>query len=347
MKDKALECLVHAQSFETFWAYHSQSGGALFGLECKVAAQNLVRSIDALVHDEREFVRKVSARIGSRAPYAESILEALRAWSGVETPLSVEFVHDFGLEVWMLTTCLKDELLDGISLKARPPAIWTSATVRYSARYLRWLSHLPKSALDGDPDTVVRNASMSRSIVVVGDIRKSQDLMTYASSPHDFATRMLGFISTTRKLAESHHGFFDKFTGDGFLVYFNDAICANGNESYVDCFRLFVQEQAVVSKELFSAWAKTVRKKPSNNVGLAMGADVGIVSFEDADNHLIAVGDAIVWASRMASVANAGELVINNLLRSELESVPGVSFETTEQQTKAGEHFVATKVAWI
>jgi len=74
---------------------------------------------------------------------------------------------------------------------------------------------------------------------------------------------------------------------------------------------------------------------------LAIGADIGKVSFEDVHAHLIAVGDSIVWASRMASIANSDEAILNNLLFAALDGRTDIKFQCREAKTKAGEPFLA------
>jgi hypothetical protein len=65
------------------------------------------------------------------------------------------------------------------------------------------------------------------------------------------------------------------------------------------------------------------------------------VVFHDVDHHLVAVGEAIVWAERMSAGAAADEVIVNNLLFAALESQPDLRFEPRNGKTKAGEEFVA------
>ena len=135
--------------------------------------------------------------------------------------------------------------------------------------------------------------------------------MVYADKPEEFSIRMVSFIKTTRDLIEQHNGLFDKFTGDGFIVYFNETICSDANNNYIDCFLSFIKSE---------------------------------IKFADINDHLIAVGDAIVWASRMSSVAAANEIVINNLLFNSIKIKDNISFESFQYKTKYGESFMANKL---
>jgi class 3 adenylate cyclase len=200
---------------------------------------------------------------------------------------------------------------------------------------------MPKVVLEKNPDEVFQGASKTPTIAVVGDIRRSQDLMTYAQKPRDFSKRMVRFITKTRKLIDKHAGFFDKFTGDGFIVYFNHAICKAAGLNYIECFTNFLSDEFDLATPLFQEWSLSIRKLPTTEIGLAIGADIGQIKFEDIDNHLIAVGDAIVWAARMASVATSNETIVNNLLFAALKDRQDISFQERSGQTKTGETFLA------
>jgi class 3 adenylate cyclase len=125
-------------------------------------------------------------------------------------------------------------------------AVLSSEEEQHAARVVRWKDHLPWSALRDDPDGTVAKASNHPTIVVIGDIRSSQDLVTYSPRPEDFSRRMVEFIARTRQLIGEHDGLFDKFTGDGFLAYFNEAIC---RKDYTDCFLTFLDEELGFCRE--------------------------------------------------------------------------------------------------
>jgi hypothetical protein len=77
---------------------------------------------------------------------------------------------------------------------------------------------------------------------------------------------------------------------------------------------------------------------------LAIGADLGRVSFQSLDYHVVAVSESIVWASRMASAAKAEEVLVNNLLYQTLRLRTDLVFESREASTKSGESFQAWKL---
>ncbi len=77
-----------------------------------------------------------------------------------------------------------------------------------------------------------------------------------------------------------------------------------------------------------------------------MGADLGLVSFQNLKYHLVAVGEPIVWASRMAACACANEVVVNNLLFEVLNGREGLEFTRREASTKSGEGFLWRVLRW-
>jgi len=345
-RDIQIECLLLAQAFETVWAYYSQSAGQLYADECRKMAIQFLESYQELGKiDPRVVDPKEIGFPTSNPSHVTEQIEQLSAWAKSSTPM-----YPYGDLFWSrdrlfgLLSRVKIFILQDMDIRKGPVMIWSSNEFFESARVIRWRGHLPRRALLFNPDEIVQQGSVTSTIAVVGDIRRSQDLMTYAENPEDFSQRMVQFIATTRQLVEKHAGFFDKFTGDGFLVYFNEAVCSAAKLNYVDCFLCFLKEEIAFAEPLFLDWARSIRKYPDTEPGLAIGADVGRVSFQDIHDHLVAVGDAIVWASRMASVAKSNEIIVNNLLHVLLESAPGIAFNERLGQTKAGEKFAAHAV---
>lgn len=332
----SIECLVEALSFEVLWAYYLQSSGLLFKAECKKAALQFLSSLAELSERDPKVEDPAALMIGEHSD-VDDILRHLKNWAENDQDYPYEDPRKSRFMLWVYLAGLKGLLTQDMGIRWSG-AVMSSQEYDHSERVVRWKDHLPQPALHRDPDQLVRAASTSPTIVVVGDIRRSQDLMTYSPEPEDFSRRMVDFIGTTRQLIEEHDGFFDKFTGDGFLAYFNKAIC---REDHLECFLSFVREELAFCSEHFAEWSRKVRKLPDADVGLAIGADLGSVGFHDLDHHLVAVGDTIVWASRMASIGAANEIVINNLLFAALEGKLGLRFQRRSGKTKAGENFLA------
>ena len=335
-----MECLALAQAFETYWAYYLQSGGQLFGKECREAASAFSDSLEELAGHDGRVKDPVVLTIGEKTN-VEDIVHRLKKWAKTDSQYPYDRAFESRFMLFALFAGLKRFLIKELGLQRFPTMAMTSVEVEHSERFLRWKGHLPNMGSLEDLDGLIRSASKSPTIAVVGDIRRSQDLMTYTADPEDFSNRMIQFIERTRALIEKHVGFFDKFTGDGFICYFNEAICKAGGKGHIECFLSFVREEMEFCESHFQQWSRTIRKLPTTTVGLAIGADTGQVSFHDMQHHLVAVGQPIVWASRMASLGTANEVIVNNLLFTVLENRPTILFEDRGGETKAGESFLA------
>ena len=335
-----IRTLLLLHSFETFWAYYSLSSGNLYEEECRCVARSLIQSLEGLLKEDpalNDWMGKESSK------HIDEYLQKLRALSQSLSP-SIEDNKLFeGMSRFVFSFGVKMSLYRGAGWSSTPPIpmSWTSEENEYVERVIRWKGQMPYSLLHKNPDEILEQATSTETIVVVGDIRRSQDLMTYARNSAEFSKRMVDFIMTTRTICNEDTGFFDKFTGDGFILYFNEAICHVNGQNYKECFLNFIKSELKYCNQLFKDWTKTLRKHPSTEIGLSIGADLGQVNFHDLNNHLIAVGEPIVWATRMSSIGKANEVIINNVLKNFLENDTSLSFSERVGRTKAGEEFLA------
>jgi len=345
--DPDLKSLLLLNDFETYWAYYSLSDGNLYPETTREAAG---RMLDALARAQadlapHEAVSPKSAPVTKRLT-DDTLTEFMRRWSRDDDPQARDELlqHSVAMQAWLMR--LRRGLYTHLELEL-PLADLDGSEMMYRHSFNRWLAHFPTLLLRSmtHASQMLERASSSESIVVVGDIRRSQDLMTYAQDSASFAENLVGFVKQTRILLDDCLGIFDKFTGDGFVAYFNKELCALHGEDFLQCFLRFCIELTRFSHDHFSKWSRQVRKLPDVQVGLALGADMGCVLYQDIDAHFIAVGDAIVWANRMANAALAGETVCNNLLWGRLQDQPellrGMHSEERIGATKSGETFRA------
>lgn len=331
-----VECLALAQNFETYWAYYTQSSGSLFSTECREAASDFLETFDNVAAIDAGYFTGESLSLGPDTNVPR-IANALREWADSQALYPYTGLGESRFMLWAFVTSVKVRLITQLGLQKSPQFIMASDELEHAAETVRWRAHVPKRVLFENPQALIASASQHESIVLVADIRKSQDLMTFAVTPADFARRMLEFLEQARSVIDRHGGVFDKFTGDGLIAYFNPQIARRLGVDYVESFLSCAIDLQAFGRKHFEEWTASVRKLPSEPIGLAIGSDVGIVVFNDNASHLVAVGDAIVWASRMASEARAGEVVVNNLLYQLLRARPGVSFEPRTATTKGGE----------
>jgi class 3 adenylate cyclase len=322
-----------------WWTYYKQFDCQFVEPECCRSAMDFLHVFDKLIHRNSD----MKAAFANRP--VEQTAERLREWANdpskrppSDGPLSLTNVLLF---LTIYRSYIESQLNSG---SPNTEQMVHPDVARRLEGYLKWRGHFPRLKTRADPQDVMEKACRSRTIVVVGDIRRSQDLMTYAMDEQDFSKRMVEFISTTRSMLDEHGGFFDKFTGDGFIGYFNESICELYGSNYIDSFIGFIREFTCFCNSHFREWVKFVRKVPGQAVGLAVGADLGRVSFQSLNYHVVAVSESIVWASRMAAAAKAEEVLVNNLLYQTLCQRDDLVFDSREASTKSGEGFQAWKL---
>jgi CheY-like chemotaxis protein len=322
-----------------WWTYYKQFDCQFVGPECCRSALDFLAVFDKLIQRDPNMLAAFANRPVEKTP------ERLRQWANdpdkgltSDSPLSLTNVLLF---LTIYRSYIESQVNSGSDDTNQ--TVHPDVAQRLES-YLKWRGHFPRLKAGADPQEVMEKACRSRSIVVVGDIRRSQDLMTYAIDEQDFTRRIVEFISTTRSMLDQHGGFFDKFTGDGFVGYFNESICEAAGSNYIDSFINFFREFTGFCTGHFREWVRFVRKVPGQAVGLAVGADLGRVSFQSLNYHVVAVSESIVWASRMASAAKAEEALVNNLLYQTLRQRTDLIFEGREATTKSGESFQAWKL---
>jgi len=334
-----MTCLFEIQLLETLWAYYTYGISSQFDKECRKMALRFISSYKKIVSIDSKYNNKDDLEI----------INILNEWANGTKYYPYSSLMESNINLLPLFYSLKDNLLRDLKLPHDYEFILLLEERRYYDQFIRWKGHIPSTLLEkiDKPGEIVSQASLSQSIALIGDIRRSQDLMTYSTDPDDYSDKMEQFITTTRKLIDKNYGFFDKFTGDGFIVYFNEVMCNHTNLSFIDCFINFIRDEMKFAIPFFENWERSIRRRPTIKIGLALGADVGKIEFKDIKNHLIAVGDAIVWGTRMASSSLANEILVNNLLYSLLIARQDVSLQEHKGKTKSGEKFLAYKLKII
>jgi class 3 adenylate cyclase len=349
---KYTNLIVLLQSFEGLWNFYSVSEGELFKKEVKESAKKLVAyfkvvySIDPKIYNSKS--------IGYSSLNIEDIvrdrLDGLEKWASNDDlfpftshEMGANELSRFNLQGFLM--CEKAYLCNKLQLDVFPNIISSSGEGAYTKNNIRWKGHLPWQAIDLISDEFVKRLSDTDTLVLVADIRKSQDLMTYGPSADFFRDKILEFTTQMREIIKNNFGIFDKFTGDGFLCYFNSHLCKQFRKDYYIQLIKSCKEIMLFSTKFFEDWIKHIRKLPPNSSGLTLGIDCGIVKFRDLDNHLFAIGDSIVWANRMSSAGKKGEIILNNIPYHEIkEKDKNLSFESFENITKGGESFTAYKM---
>ncbi|MDG6910073.1 MAG: hypothetical protein JRN08_06860 [Nitrososphaerota archaeon] len=144
--------------------------------------------------------------------------------------------------------------------------------------------------------------------VVIGDIRGSTHLMREAISSREYATITTAFTEKMKKLAQETSGWFDKFTGDGFVVYW--IYGTNHSRFLRDVVTFCRRAHEAFEEEIFPEHRKNARNLPAH-VGLALGVDSGRCAMEEIAGDFTIIGHAVVGATRMAEAAAKGETLCN------------------------------------
>jgi len=158
--------------------------------------------------------------------------------------------------------------------------------------------------------------------VVVGDLRMSGLLIREAVSASLFARYIIGFTEAVRGLATSFEGWFDKFTGDGFIAFW----VYENEDKIVHTVPGFCRSVIPASETLIDNLKRNSRNFPVG-VGLSIGIDAGPCELVRVGDVLTIVGSPIVGATRMVSGARAGQALINIGL--------GTSFERQRDRLEA------------
>lgn len=142
--------------------------------------------------------------------------------------------------------------------------------------------------------------------VLVGDIRQSTFLMKESISPTRFSQITRDFMKAIKNTASSNEGWFDKFTGDGFIIYW---IYGDDQNNYIQRILAFCQALLSYFPEVMNEYRMNSKNFPAG-VGLSLGVDSGLCTLiEIGDLNII--GPPVVGASRMVGAAQSFETLFN------------------------------------
>lgn len=336
-RDLYINALVLTQSLEKYWMLNFLSGGSLFKQEVKAEACNLNSLWDKLIAD---------GNIETDSPFMQFkgfLVNDILMPDGDKPKFITDTDSIYGT-VRSLFNTVEGKLSSLLNL-LMPPSLSNPHTDGVtSQRISEWLGQVHPAILNQMDGAFADQMSHSDTISIVADIRRSQDLITY-SRTQDYSTKIIEFIANVKDIILSNNGIFDKFTGDGFIAYFNKYMCDSigsnyYNQAWMACVRIMAY-----ANTFFDEWTQYLRKVPEEKIGLSIGIDSGDILYTILDHQLFAVGEPCVWATRMCSAGHKGEVVFNNIpYRNLIKQYPEMNFHDEAHKTKTGEGFTCHKI---
>jgi class 3 adenylate cyclase len=162
------------------------------------------------------------------------------------------------------------------------------------------------------------NGEPIQMFVMAADIRESTNLMKEAVRFERFALVMDKFVTSVRRGITRSGGWFDKFTGDGFLAYW--IVQPAPPEEYEERFVQTAGDIAHTAYTLVDLFHRRVMedfrsnsRNLSSGVGLSMGLDAGPGYLVKIADELTVVGSPVVGAVRMVTAAALPQEIVANV----------------------------------
>jgi class 3 adenylate cyclase len=170
-------------------------------------------------------------------------------------------------------------------------------------------------SVDAIEELLSMGSTAVEAIVVVGDLRMSALVLKEAIHPAIFARFIAGFTEAVHGLANAAGGWFDKFTGDGFVAFWIPP-----KRRPVDTAKIaeFCRTVLSAADALLANLRRNSRNFPAGT-GLSIGIDGGPCELVRVGEQVTVVGSPIVGATRMVAGAAAHKTILNVYLGSALE----------------------------
>lgn len=143
--------------------------------------------------------------------------------------------------------------------------------------------------------------------VISIDIRSSTDLMAAAQDPTEFAEFMGEYTEAVRAIVHRRWGFYDKFTGDGALVFFPDDLLGSPEHTA----RAALETCVELHREFRSVYARFAHVfHPPYQTGVGIGVDYGEVVLRAIGEIHTVIGRSVVAACRLGN-CNAHKTLVS------------------------------------
>lgn len=348
---KKVNLLALLLSFEKYWSPYTLSDGSLYEKEAKEEALKMCKLFKEIYGDEVTYLPNGRVDFLNDELWRQrEVVESLLSWSKSKDRYPVlsngrTVKGNMKMYVQIMLYELEGRISKELHLDVPLSYCITAGEYFYHKNVLKWMAQIPNEVVDDIDEMYIRKMGEYSSLVIVADIRRSQDLMTYGKDPGEYCERIVKFIEKTREILKRYCGIYDRFTGDGFVAYFSEYMCKQQGKNYYEMMLKACHEIIEFSEPFFAEWTSTIRKIPETEIGVAIGVDEGVVSYRDINNQLFAIGDACVWATRMCAAGNQGDIVLNNIPYQTIkESLNNNNCTIINSVTKSGEHFKAYRI---
>ncbi len=146
------------------------------------------------------------------------------------------------------------------------------------------------------------------AIVLTVDIRRSSSVLKESIDIPQYARTLDDFVAEFRTVLHYHGGWFDKFTGDGFICYWLvENSFAERMETVLD-FCCSVMDN--FRTYYYPAFVSNMRNEPAG-IGLSIGVDAGPCYLTPIVGDLTIIGSPIVGSVRMCDACPPYHLMLN------------------------------------
>lgn len=354
-KKKYANLLILLQNFENLWNMYSVSEGFLYHDKIKEAARGYLKLFNNVSAEDPKIRNSKELRFNENdnTEHIDEVNKALQEWCDSDKLFPMEsdgiMMGDNERSRFLLQPvfmCISAYLLSKLNFDYFPIICKSWSEGSFHSNNVRWNGRFPYRICDQVDSKLLDSLSKSETVVIIGDIRRSQDLITYAVNPNTYRSNMVVLIEKVRNIVLENNGIFDGFTGDGFIFYFNDFLAKKiQKDMYKTVIDVCIKIQHEC-KPLFEEWKKELRRLPQESIGLSIGIDSGMMHFLD-DNIMLAIGSPAVWATRMCAAGEAGDIIVNNIPYTRTSNnQSGYTFDEVYSATKTGEQFKAFKLKY-
>ena len=146
-------------------------------------------------------------------------------------------------------------------------------------------------------------------IVLSADIRRSASILKESIDIPLYANVLADFVGEFRTVLSYHGGWFDKFTGDGFICYW--LVESTLNEQIETVFDFTFAVMNNFRSFYYQTFIGNMRNVPTG-IGISVGIDAGPCYVLSIANDLTVVGSPIVGAVRMNNACLPYQTVLNS-----------------------------------